>query len=612
MLYNAISGRLTQAIVLLLFRIIGIAFLLSLKATKGIYMKRFISGGFATLLLTIISVIVIGAQNTCSALIDAALSEMDDNCEGIVRNDACYGFDLVQAAFLNEVPDDFFARPADIAAITDLESIATAGLDEENDIWGVAVMNIQANLPNTIPGQNVTFILMGDTEVENAVAPEDTFVPSDGVDVTINTPQGANVRSGPGTNFNVIGGIGQDASVQADGQSADGQWLRVAYNNRPAWINRVVVTDDSAFATLPVLSPELRTTMQAFFLRTGIGQTTCEGVPEDILLVQGPNGIDIELEVNGANVEIGSTIGLRTIEIDGELFLELIVFSGHADVDGVRVPAGYRTLMCLSETDDRGLDGESNDRIVTCAPSTPEPVENFGEVFCYLEEIPASLLNYQLEILCPGEEPPAPPVADTADSATDSELNGVDCSTFALVGPLDGITPRPTVFNWTEAPGATRYEIVFYDFTGAQAGGFFTDGTSIELNVGTIPTGSELAWEVRAFAGEAYACVTFRTPLITRLADPYGVPPDTDEFSVYLQSCGPDPMTEGLTAVVVWSDLPEGETVNALFTDGEVDDSASSSSSSGTFNLGLPYYASGGTVYISTTDGDSSVFGCGN
>jgi hypothetical protein len=275
----------------------------------------------------------------------------------------------------------------------------------------------------------------------------------------------------------------------------------------------------------------------------------------------------------------------------------------------VRVPAGYRTLMCLSETDDRGLDGESNDRIVTCAPSTPEPVENFGEVFCYLEEIPALLLNYQLEILCPGDEPPPAQNNDSADSATDSELNGVDCSTFALVGPLDGITPRPTVFKWTEAPGATRYEIVFYDFTGAQAGGFFTDGTSIELNVGTIPTGSELAWEVRAFAGEAYACVTFRTPLITRLADPYGEPPDTDEFSAFLRSCD----YEGPSATVVWSDLPDGETVTAVFNDGDPQNSASASSQSesGSFNLSLEYYEGELRVYVTTTDGDSFTLGCG-
>lgn len=576
-------------------------------------MNRVLSGGFATLLLTLISVIVIGAQGTCSALIEEALSQMDDNCEGIVRNDACYGFDLVQAAFLNEVPDDFFARPADVAPITDLESIATAGLDEANGTWGVAVMNIQANLPNTIPGQNVTFVLMGDTEVENAVEPEEAFVPSDGVDVTITTPQGANVRSGPGLNFNVVGGIGQNDTVQADGQSEDGQWLRVAYNNRPAWINRVVVADDTAFDALPVLSPELKTTMQAFYLRTGIGQTACEGVPEDILLVQGPNGIDIELEVNGANVEIGSTIGLRTIEMNGELFLELIVFSGHADVDGVRVPAGFRTLMCLSETDNRGLDGESNDRIVSCAPSTPEPVEDFGEVFCYLEELPASLLNYQIQILCPGETPPPqPPADDTTTGATDSQLTDVDCTTFALVGPLDGITPRPTVFSWTEAPGATRYEIVFYDFTGAQAGSFFTENTSIELNVGTIPTGSELSWEVRAFEGDAYACVTFRTPVITRLADPYGEPPDSAEFAVYMRSCGYNSMTGSNSGELIWRNLPDGATITAVIGDPYGTSSPQSSGNmSGSFNMS--YYGADGpvTVRVSTSDGGYYTFGCG-
>jgi Bacterial SH3 domain len=574
-------------------------------------MKRFLSGSVFTVFISLISILVISAQGTCSALIEEALSQMDDNCEGLVWNNACYGFNLVQAAFLNDVPDDFFTRPADVAAITELETLATAGLDATSGTWGVAVMSIQANLPNTLPGQNVTFVLMGDTEVENAVAPADTFIPADGLAATITTPQGANVRSGPGLNFNVVGGIAPDTIIQVDGQSADGEWLRVAHNNRPGWVNRIGFADDAAFAALPVLSPELRTTMQAFYLRTGIGQSNCEGIPEDILLVNGPNGIDIELEVNGANVVIGSTIGLRIVEIDGQLFLELIVFSGHAEVDGIRVPAGYSTFMCLSEPDDRGLDSEANDRIVTCPPSTPQPVQNFGGTWCHLESIPSSLLNYPIEILCPGETPPPPPANNTPDTATESELAGVDCSSFALVGPLDGITPRPTVFTWTEAPGATHYEIVFYDFTGKVAGGFVTENTSIELNVGTIPTGSELAWEVRAFQGEAYACVTFRTAKITRLIDPFGEPPPSEDFTVYLRSCSVD---EGGTfrGELRWNNLPDGATITARMGD-PFSSSApeSSSSSSGRFNLSFSGNEGAVRVHGSTSVGDNFSFGCG-
>ena len=35
------------------------------------------------------------------------------------------------------------------------------------------------------------------------------------------------------------------------------------------------------------------------------------------------------------------------------------------------IPPGYRTIVCLDEPQNRGLDGEANDRIVTCDWSEP-------------------------------------------------------------------------------------------------------------------------------------------------------------------------------------------------------------------------------------------------
>jgi hypothetical protein len=38
----------------------------------------------------------------------------------------------------------------------------------------VAVLSLRANLPDTMPGQSVTFLLMGNAQIENAVALRDT------------------------------------------------------------------------------------------------------------------------------------------------------------------------------------------------------------------------------------------------------------------------------------------------------------------------------------------------------------------------------------------------------------------------------------------------------
>jgi hypothetical protein len=210
----------------------------------------------------------------------------------------------------------------------------------------------------------------------------------------------------------------------------------------------------------------------------------------------------------------------------------------------------------LGEPDNLGLDGIANDRVVTCEPSPPEPVAGFGEVWCLLEQVPTGILNYPIEILCPGETSPPNTVTTnlTNTGATQSQIAAVDCSSFDLIGPTSGITPRPTTFEWTSAPGASDYEIVFYNYFGGVAQTFFTTETTIHLNVGEIPTGSELQWEVRAWQNGQYACVTARTPLITRLIDPLGAPPSGSGFAAYMTFCSYALSRAG----IAWSNAPDG------------------------------------------------------
>src|SRR5689334_1216132 len=163
---------------------------------RGTSMKSIFRKSVFGLVTSLLSVVIVIAQAaTCPELVNQALTAVDENCNTAGRNEACYGYDQVEASFLSSVADDFFTTPADLASVADLETIRTAPLNTETGVWGVAVMNLQADLPNTIPGQTVTFVLLGDVEVENAVAPEDVFVPAEGIEVTVDSAAGANVRS---------------------------------------------------------------------------------------------------------------------------------------------------------------------------------------------------------------------------------------------------------------------------------------------------------------------------------------------------------------------------------------------------------------------------------
>jgi hypothetical protein len=57
-----------------------------------------------------------------------------------------------------------------VGDITDLVSIKNYSRSPCNahNTWGIALMKVQANIPDTIPGQNVTLLAFGDVLLEDA------------------------------------------------------------------------------------------------------------------------------------------------------------------------------------------------------------------------------------------------------------------------------------------------------------------------------------------------------------------------------------------------------------------------------------------------------------
>jgi hypothetical protein len=485
----------------------------------------------------LLSVSVVWSQGDCPALLQRALSAIETNCSELNRNSACYGYNLVQASFVREVPDDFFALPSDRAPVADLVGLKTAGLDVANDQWGVAVMSLQANIPNAIPGQAVTFVLLGDAEIENSTLPEDTFVPAEPVDAAVTT--NARVRSGPGTNFNVIGVAEAGVVLAADAQSADGGWLRVAFRDLPLWISKSLVAPSAALDALPVYDGTQRAPMQAFFLRTGIGSASCQQA-DDVLMVQGPKNIRIDLTVNGANLSLGSTVlfkavnnVLEIIVIDGEVTL----YGAGEEGEDVTLTTGFRTTMCLGSPDNLGADGNSNDQLVTCPASTPEQVdfEQLGLDYCELEIISPGVLNYPVDLLCEGENlqdylarvlvparvPPSPPTPPPPTG------DGV-CSSITLIAPLGTVPLGTTTFSWQPAPGIDQYVMNIYNVDGVPIYGVQTDASTTSVVVDTInlPGGDRISWDVNGMRGGQIVCGSGRTATQSRA--PSLTPPQQD------------------------------------------------------------------------------------
>jgi hypothetical protein len=258
--------------------------------------------GFVWVFLVLSSILILSpqlalTQESCPELIvEEALNAIGPNCSAMDLNTACYGYNRVNATRRQPGGPDFFSQPNARAQLAALATIQTAP-NEQGLGWGVAVMSLQANDPDSVPGQAINFLLLGGTEVENAVEP----------------------------------------------------WEAT------------------------------RSREMAFYFRPGFGPASCSAVPNAIA-VRAPEDVTIDLNANGAHVRLGSTAIMRVLPPGNTMQVFTVEGTVILDADTpeqLTVPPGFSTLRCLGEPGDLGIDGNSNDRVVTdtCTWTTPTPAD---------------------------------------------------------------------------------------------------------------------------------------------------------------------------------------------------------------------------------------------
>jgi hypothetical protein len=458
-------------------------------------MKRF--RPFAVLIALLTSISVLAQAGECPDLVKQALTQVGDNCAGLERNNACYGFNRVSVTFSQDVPTNAFSQPKDQAGLGELASVETAGLNTALNEWGVAVFSAQANIPGTLPGQSVKFLLLGDVSINNAVTNPTAQTTTNPVSLT--TTADANIRSLPTTRANVVGSVLTGTTLTADAASQDGQWLRVIYNQTtPGWINREVVQNAGDLGGLPKISADSQTPMQAFTFRTGIGSPACNQSPS-ALVIQGPQKLAVNITANGVNINIGSTVALRTTDHGT---LQITTISGEIHVGGLTIPRGFTTEAKLSP------DGKT----IIGVFSYPRPLtESELEDIQWLEDIPTSVLNYP--IILPTEEELQQYLRSLQLKQPASQ---VDCSRFRPTSPLDGMNYGQQTFYWDAAPGATSYRVTVVGVGTAEVD---APTTNLTFDVGHGGAPFQATWYVEALLDGAVACTTSQVN-IPRAAPP--------------------------------------------------------------------------------------------
>ncbi len=362
-------------------------------------------------LLLITAGIGLAQDDACEALAEAALKQLAVSCVDVGSNRVCYGSSVVTATAGPEAQVSIgrFEKPGDRASLFDLQALRSSVFDLGAKTWGIAVLNVQGNLPLTVEPPGLVFVMLGDVSLVNGVG-RDLLLRALAKPLAITVGQDLEAF----WDVPAAGEPGQpdftfpaNSVLQIDGVTPDGQWLRTAQPNGGspfAWVDAEKVWEQqtsleapgTAVRGLPVIAPSARGPMQTFFLQTGIEAPACSAVPPSLLYVQTPDDVAADITVNGVSLRVEGAAILRLVP-DGR------APSGFAL--RIFVPSGLTTLY--AGTDDEvllppafaaqaPLELDRDGRLLIADTFTPiEPVEGAElDALQPVEGLPENVLNY--------------------------------------------------------------------------------------------------------------------------------------------------------------------------------------------------------------------------
>src|SRR5436309_1088127 len=112
---------------------------------------------FVLLILCLAPIVALAAD--CPALVKEALAAAYKSCGDTGRNQACYGNIQLQATAKDGTQQLAFNKPGDKVDVGAIQSLKLSSMNQQTNQWGVVLMKVQANIPDTLPGQNVTLLL---------------------------------------------------------------------------------------------------------------------------------------------------------------------------------------------------------------------------------------------------------------------------------------------------------------------------------------------------------------------------------------------------------------------------------------------------------------------
>jgi hypothetical protein len=274
---------------------------------------------------------------TCTALAQSALSSVAQLCASAAANSVCLGYDSVTATFAASAQPTFKAK-GDKVNLADVTSLTTSVANPEAGNWGVAVLKIQADMPEA--SQGITGVLFGEATLTSAVK-ADTLLT---LPVTT-VRDAALLRGGAAQTYPSLVKLNPGQKAAVDGRNKTGDWLRVRLDSAVGWAPANQLNVDGDAKTLAVLEDQdsragfvYKNPMQAFTLSTKTAAACGGEAPSGMLLqltqdAQNASAKPARLMVNGVDLTITSgTMYLRATPKDR---LEIAAVNGSATVSAL-------------------------------------------------------------------------------------------------------------------------------------------------------------------------------------------------------------------------------------------------------------------------------------
>ncbi len=290
---------------------------------------------------------VLAAAFDCPEIAQTALQRTDTLCADTGRNSACYGHDLLEAQPQPNVDMFTFNQPGQKVDVAQIRSLRLSPMNITDQVWGVALMRLQASLPASQP-EDVTMLIFGSVEVENAVMPATSQT------MTVTAPQNINVRSDPSPTSAVIGTLPSGATVTALERLPDNSWLRVQMPNDAnvtGWVSASLLSGDVETLNIAQANAPYLQSMQSFYFKSSDDAAACQDIPTSGLLIQTPEGAGkVRLWINEVKFQIGSTVFLEA-QPGGEMTIQTLEGEALVETGGVtqRVMAGTQAQIQMSE-----------------------------------------------------------------------------------------------------------------------------------------------------------------------------------------------------------------------------------------------------------------------